>query len=215
MLRGAVLLATSSLALLPPPRPSLTGLRRRATSSALSATRSRAAKQEARAQASLGYAAHFERLIALERAEQVAAMEERLVSESPAALAKSGLCLQGLEARRGGSLFKDVVVRLQLPSARGGKLGKLPRHRFGPGDVVALTRGRDASPLAADAITSEAAVVRCGDRYVDVALPRRGAADVVGDDPRPPLVRLDLYVTPAYQCLSYCYARVPMLPLRC
>ena len=124
------------------------------------------------------FAAHHRRLLQLERAAEVAEAERVLATCTDQELVARGATLLRLEVADLAPGFGGRLHATLRPS-RG---GDLPPHRFGPGDLVALRRGRDDPEAAARAV-----VVRARRADIIVALD--------GDDDLPSILRLDRMTT--------------------
>ncbi len=98
------------------------------------------------------FAAHHRRLLQLERAAEVAEAERVLATCTDQELVARGATLLRLEVVDLAPGFGGRLHATLRPS-RG---GDLPPHRFGPGDLVALRRGRDDPEAAARAVVVRA-----------------------------------------------------------
>ena len=117
--------------------------------------RSRASKREALYDELREYAERFSPLLWAEWKAEQAALREQLLSWEPRRLAREGLLLQRLEAQRIDDLYGEPVLLLR-PAAPPGTSPRLPQHRFGEGDMVALSEG-DAPVLPAALLDDDSA----------------------------------------------------------
>ncbi|KAJ8599439.1 hypothetical protein CTAYLR_008004 [Chrysophaeum taylorii] len=118
--------------------------------------RGRASKRVMEAQGEQLYSSHLRGLLREERETEEAAAKERIERWSRRRLAELGLALLELEARKKGAFFGRPVARLRRSDGEA-----LPFHRFGTGDLVALSR---------KAVVVEGAVLERGAAHLDVVL---------------------------------------------
>ncbi|CAM9279136.1 unnamed protein product [Phaeothamnion confervicola] len=159
--------------------------------------RSRSARRSAQYATLSSYSAHFVALLGSELRYEKELVHDRLASMPAPALQRAGLTLLGLVGTPRGRLFKDHIVRFSLPPPPRGRRRsatgvaaaasaaavfatspsglvlrpELPFHRFGAGDVIAVTAG--AAPPDLDGESDEfceAIVVERTPYYLDVAV---------------------------------------------
>ncbi|GAX73483.1 hypothetical protein CEUSTIGMA_g935.t1 [Chlamydomonas eustigma] len=118
----------------------------------------------------------------LELKEETEESEQRLKVWSRSRLEAEGYALFGLTAAEDGSLYRDTIVKMYVPSS------PLPYHSLSRGDVVLVTAGDGGRSSPGGDNSIEALVLDFSSRWIRVAVPSDRGKDIRGAG-----WRVDLY----------------------